>query len=243
MSPVEADTSVLSLSGLTIRRGGQTILSDVSLSVARGSIHVIVGPNGAGKSTLLMAVLGQTAFAGRIVAHWRRAGTIGYVPQSFSVDRTLPVTVADFLALTRQRRPICLGISSSTRRRILELLDRVGLPGFLDRPMSVLSGGELRRVLLAHALDPLPELLILDEPATGLDDAASRWLEEMLRTVRGREGVTVLMVSHDLEQARRLADRVTVLDRSVLADGAAADALQQLSFRTRARLGVDSDRA
>jgi zinc transport system ATP-binding protein len=240
---MSAETSILILNGLTIRRGRQTILSDVSLSVTRGSIHMLVGPNGAGKSTLLLAALGQTAFAGRIVAHWRRGGAIGYVPQSFSVDRTLPVTVGDFLALTRQRRPICLGVSGAVRRRILELLDRVGLPGFLNRQLSVLSGGELRRVLLAHALDPLPELLILDEPATGLDDAASRWLEEMLRSVREREGVTVLMVSHDLEQARRLADRVTVLDRSVLADGAPADALQELSFQTRARLAAGSDLA
>src|SRR5207253_2208019 len=120
---------------------------DVSFDVPRGSIHVIAGPNGAGKSTLLLAALGLTQFSGRIVARWQRGGTIGYVPQTFAVDRTLPITVADFLALTRQRRPVCLGIGASTRRRILELLERVGLPDFWDRPLSVLSGGELRRVL------------------------------------------------------------------------------------------------
>jgi len=223
-----SDSSLLSLSGLTIRRGRDNILTNVSLEVARGSIHVLVGPNGAGKSTLLMATLGQTMFAGRIVARWQRDGTIGYVPQSFVVDRTLPVTVGDFLALTRQRLPICLGLTRRARARALDLLARVGLPDFLDRPLSVLSGGELRRVLLAHALDPLPELLILDEPAAGLDAAASRWLEEMLVTVRDRDGVTVLMVSHDLEQARRIADRVTLLDGAVVADGLAADALAAL---------------
>jgi zinc transport system ATP-binding protein len=229
MNPDSADPSILSLVGLTIRRGREAILTDVSLEVARGSIHVIVGPNGAGKSTLLMATLGQTQFTGRIVASWRRGGTIGYVPQSFVVDRTLPVTVADFLALTRQRRPICLGIGLKARAHILGLLERVGLPDFSGRPLSVLSGGELRRVLLAHALDPLPELLILDEPAAGLDAAASRWLEEMLVSVRERDRVTVLMVSHDLEQARRIADRVTLLDRSVVADGPADEALANLT--------------
>ena len=93
------------------------------------------------------------------------------MPQQFQVDRTLPVTVADFLALTqtapsrvfRRRR-------ATTRTRIALLLERVGLSGFADRPLSALSGGELRRVLLANALDPLPELLILDEPASGLDE-------------------------------------------------------------------------
>ncbi len=217
--------SILSIAGLTVRRGREAILTDVSFDVARGSIHVVVGPNGAGKSTLLMATLGQTQFTGRITASWQRGGTVGYVPQSFAVDRTLPVTVADFLALTRQRRPICLGIGPAMRARILELLRGVGLPDFSGRPLSVLSGGELRRVLLAHALDPLPELLILDEPAAGLDAAAGRWLEEMLVSVRERDGVTVLMVSHDQEQARRIADRVTLLDRAVVADGPAGEAL------------------
>jgi zinc transport system ATP-binding protein len=135
------------------------------------------------------------------------------------------VTVADFLALTRQRRPICLGVSATTRRTVRGLLERVGLPDFSDRPLSVLSGGELRRVLLAHALDPMPELLILDEPSAGLDAAANRWLEEMLVSSRDTDGVTVLMVSHDIEQTRRIADRVTLLDRKVLADGTAAEAL------------------
>jgi zinc transport system ATP-binding protein len=218
MTSDAANSPILSLAGLTIRRGREAILTDVSLDVARGSIHVIVGPNGAGKSTLLMAALGQTQFTGRIVASWQRGGTVGYVPQSFAVDRTLPVTVADFLALTRQRRPICLGIGPAMRARILELLRRVGLPDFSDRPLSVLSGGELRRVLLAHALDPLPELLVLDEPAAGLDAASGRWLEAMLVSVRDRNGVTVLMVSHDHEQARRIADRVTRLDRTILAE-------------------------
>ena len=106
--------------------------------------------------------------------------------------------------------------------------------GFENRPLSVLSGGELRRVLLAHALDPLPELLILDEPATGLDDTASRWLEEMLLTVRDQHGVTVLMVSHDLDQVRRIADRVTILDVSVVGDGPADETLTDgFSFGTR----------
>jgi zinc transport system ATP-binding protein len=221
---------ILSLDQVTIARGRDTILSGISLEVARGSIHVIVGPNGAGKSTLLAAVLGQIQFDGRITARWERGGTIGYVPQTFGVDKTLPVTVADFLALTRQRRPICLGMSASTKRAAKTLLDGVGLPDFLDRQLSVLSGGELRRVLLAHALDPMPELLILDEPAAGLDAAASKWLEQMLVAVRDRDGVTVLMVSHDIEQTRRIADRVTLLDRVVVSDGTAAEALAHVSW-------------
>jgi zinc transport system ATP-binding protein len=92
---------------------------------------------------------------------------------------------------------------------VSRLLEQVGLAGLEHRPLSVLSGGELRRVLLADALDPLPELLMLDEPASGLDEAASRWLDETLVSLKGE--MTVLMVSHDAEQVRRIADRVTVI--------------------------------
>ena len=223
MNQGAGDPPLLQIVDLTVRRGRETLLRGVSLTVNRGSVHVIVGPNGAGKTTLLSAVLGQAAFSGRITVYWQRSGRIGYVPQSFAVDPTLPVTVSDFLALTRQRRPVCLGVAAPTRRRIALLLDRIGLHGFERRPLSVLSGGELRRVLLANALDPVPELLILDEPASGLDESAARSLEEVLLALKGN--TTVLMVSHDLSQVRRVADRVTVLDREVISEGAAAEAL------------------
>ena len=205
-----SDIPLLELTGVTVRHGGRPILSNINFSIARGSVHALVGPNGSGKTTLLQAILGQRLFDGRIVAHWTRAGRIGYVPQTFHVDRTLPVTAADFLALTRQRRPVCLGITPRAERHISLLLDRVGLAGFQLRPLSVLSGGELRRVLLAHALDPLPELLILDEPAGGLDEAGLRWLDETLLALKGE--VTVLLVTHDAAQVGRIADRVTPLE-------------------------------
>jgi zinc transport system ATP-binding protein len=205
-------TALLEVSDLTVRHGREVLLSNISFSVRRGSLHALVGPNGAGKTTLLTAILGLTPFSGRVVAHWEGSGRIAYVPQQFHVDRTLPVTAADFLALTRQKRPVCFGIAPPARKRISLLLDRVGLKGFESRLLSVLSGGELRRVLLANALDPLPELLILDEPAGGLDEAATRWLDATLSSLKGE--ITVVMVSHDSEQVRRIADDVTVLERA-----------------------------
>jgi zinc transport system ATP-binding protein len=211
--------ALLEIDRLTVLQHREALLEDVSLRVQRGGIHVLVGPNGAGKSTLLAAVLGQIAFDGRIAMNWVGAGTIGYVPQSFAVDPTLPVTVADFLALTRQRRPVCLGVSRAARLTIATLLDRVGLSGLEERPLAVLSGGELRRVLLAHALDPQPELLILDEPTAGLDETAVRILDDILLALKSGGRSTMLMVSHDVEQVRRVADRVTVLDRRVVVEG------------------------
>ena len=211
--------AILEIEGVTVRRRGEDLLRDVSFRVGRGTIHVIVGPNGAGKSTLLTAILNQTPFEGRIDLFWSGSGAIGYVPQNLAVDPTLPVTVADFLALTRQRLPVCLGITKRARSRVRDLLDLVGLRGLEHRPLAVLSGGELRRVLLAHALDPEPELLILDEAGAGLDERAVQMLEETLHALRATGRVTVLMVSHDAEQVQRVADRVTVLDRSVVSEG------------------------
>jgi len=210
---------------LSVRRDGSVLLEDVSLAVARGAIHGLVGPNGAGKSTLLSAVLGLVEFEGRIACHWRDSGRIGYVPQSVSIDRTLPLTVADFLALTRQRRPVCFGLARTTRSRVARMLEGVGLTGFEGRPLGTLSGGERQRVLLANAMDPVPELLVLDEPSSGLDEDGTARLEELLVASCRSSGATVLLVSHDLDQVRRLAAEVTILNRSVRGSGRTAEVL------------------
>jgi zinc transport system ATP-binding protein len=185
-----------------------------------GTIHLLVGPNGAGKSTLFAAVMGLIEFSGSIRLHWRRSGGIGYVPQAFTVDPTLPLTVGEFLALSRQRRPVCLGLARRTRARAEDALARVGLAGFLPRPLGALSGGELQRVLLANAIDPAPELLLLDEAASGLDEMAVKQLEDTVRALRDDAGTSVLMVSHNLDQARRIANRVTLIDKTVRRTGA-----------------------
>jgi len=228
----DAPAALVEIDALTVRRHQEAILDGVTLRVRRGGVHVIVGPNGAGKSTLVAAMLGEIAFDGRIALNWSGAGTIGYVPQAFAVDPTLPVTVADFLALTRQRRPVCLGLTAAARGAVRRLLDRVGLADLDRRPLAALSGGELRRVLLAHALDPAPELLLLDEPAAGLDEAAMRILDGILLDLKRGGETTVVMVSHDLEQVRRVADQVTILDRRIVAEGAVdilgADGVREL---------------
>lgn len=214
---------VLEVRELSVRREGRVLLENISLDVEQGSLHLLVGPNGAGKSTLMRAILGLTDFTGTIHCHFRASGRIGYVPQRFAVDRTLPLTVSELLALPRQRWPVCLGLLARTRRRVEELLEKVGLRGFANRPIAALSGGELQRVLLANALDPAPELLLLDEPATGLDEQAARNFEETLLAARSETKAAALVVSHDLAQTRRIADRVTVLNRIILRSGAPKD--------------------
>jgi zinc transport system ATP-binding protein len=216
--------AVLEIEGVSVVRDARPLLTDVRLVVERGTTHVLLGPNGAGKTTLLGAILGQTPFSGSIRFHWRGSGRVGYVPQGFHVDRTLPLTVGEFLALPRQRWPVCLRIARHTRTRMEAVLARLGLDDYWSRPLGVLSGGELRRVLVANAMDPVPEFLLLDEPASGLDETAVQQLETTLASLRAT-GISVLMVSHDLGQVRRVADRVTLLDRTVRRTGTAAEVL------------------
>jgi len=218
-------SSVLEVAGLVVNRDGRRVLDGVSLEVERGSLHFLVGPNGAGKSTLLHAALGLLDFDGRITLRWQGSGRVGLVPQSFAVDRTLPITVGEFLALSRQRRPVCLGIGRRVRGQVQALLASVGLDGAFRRPMGSLSGGEIQRVLLANALDPVPELLLLDEPGAGLDETATDRLEHLLASLARERGAGILVVSHDLRQVRRLADRVTVIDRVVRRSGPPAEVL------------------
>lgn len=215
---------VLEIRDLTVMRDRQCLVSRVSLTVSPGTIHFLVGPNGAGKSTLFQAILGLVDFEGSIRFHWRDSGRIGYVPQFFTVDRTIPLTVGEFLALSRQRRPVCFGTRRSLRPHLEQELARVGLAGFWQRPLSALSGGELQKVLLTNAVDPTPEVLLLDEPASGLDESAARQMERVLLALK-QSATAVLMVSHDLEHARRLADHVTLIDREILASGPPAQVL------------------
>ena len=242
MTDRSPESALVHIDNLTVRRNREAILDRVCIQIARSSAHVIVGPNGAGKSTLILAMLGQTPFDGRIVINWQGTGAIGYVPQTFAIDPTLPVTVEDFLALTRQRLPVSLGITRATRSRIAGLLERVGLSGRERRPLAVLSGGELRRVLLAHALDPEPELLILDEPGSGLDAASAAWLDETLLTLRNERRTTIVMVSHDSDRVRRIADRVTLLDRRVVAEGSPDEVFATTSL-TGVATGLADDTA
>jgi len=216
---------VVEIRDVTIARDGRPVVSEVSLEVAPNSVHLLVGPNGAGKSSLFAALLGLIEFTGSIHFHWSQSGRIGYVPQSFAVDRTLPITVGEFLALRRQRRPVCFGVGRAVRARVDDALERVGIPAFSRRPLGALSGGELQKVLLANAIDPVPELLLLDEPASGLDETAVRQFEDVVVALTRASATSVLMVSHDLDQVRRIADRVTLIDKTVRRSGAPARVL------------------
>jgi zinc transport system ATP-binding protein len=209
--------------GLTL---GQTrILHNIDMHVPAGSIHALIGPNGAGKSSLIKTLMGQMPHQGALTLTWpAQPGVIGYVPQALEFDRTLPMTINDFMGVMTQRRPAFFGLSPRNTHAIDEALTRVGMHNKRKRRMGALSGGERQRIMLAQALIPAPSLLVLDEPMAALDEAGVAVFEDLLGYWRNN-GVTVLWVEHDLDAVRRLADRVTGLNHRIVFEGEPAKVL------------------
>ena len=223
-------TPLLSLRDLRVTLDGKTILDGLSADVAKGQITALIGLNGSGKTTLLRALLKEVPCTGEVRYtcghdHSRPAPEhVGYVPQKLRIDTTLPLTVRDLFGLTLQRRPIFLGIRTGLEARMRALLARVGArPDLLDAPMERISGGEQQRVLLALALDPDPELLLLDEPAAGIDFQDQQKFYDLIADVNARSGVTVLLVSHDVSVVSKHAHHVLCLkDGRIQCEGAPA---------------------
>lgn len=218
--PISNQNFILQIKDLEVTLGHQPILEYISFEVARNSIHAVIGPNGAGKTTFIRSLLGGMPHRGEIRFWFQRTGKIGYVPQLIEFDHGLPMTVGDFLCTMVRRWPIFFGTSQRTRREISRLLALTGTEHLIDRMLGRLSGGEFRRVLLAQALSPTPELLLLDEPASNVDEQGARVLETLLHDLKA-SGVTTLMVGHDLAMIGRVADQVTAINRRVTFCGSA----------------------
>ena len=216
----------IEIDGLSVSRGGQTLLHDVSMHIHCGQLTVLIGQNGAGKTTLIRALLGELPHGGvirhvddhgRDIPHLRT----GYVPQHLLFDREMPVTVEDFLAAAFTRRPVWTGISRKTRARVREALAAVEAADLAQRPLGRCSGGEMQRVLLALALNPAPDLLVLDEPVSGVDQNGLKMFLDTVLRLKETHHMAILLVSHDLRLVREYADHVVLLDKTVLCQGAA----------------------
>lgn len=215
------NAALLSIKDCSVKLGSNQILTNVTCSVRPGVLHALIGPNGAGKSTLIRCIMGGMPHQGEITIHLQKNSHIGYVPQLLEFDHTLPITVSDFIAIMLKNKPIFLGKGKKVRRRVIETLALTESDHLIDRLIGGLSGGELRRVLLAQALIPLPELLVLDEAASNVDEFGAKIFEDLLLRLKEEHKLTILMVSHDLSMIRRTADWVTGINRTVTFDGSA----------------------
>ena len=229
------DSCCLKVQNVSVKIGGDKILKNVNIHVHCGQMVALIGPNGAGKSTLLKALLGEREFDGNIIfsvpGSRRAKARIGYVPQSPNFDPGDPVSVSDLFACCLSRRPAFLGASRSDRELILECLERVHGEDLIDKRVGTLSGGELQRVLLALALEPMPNILILDEPLSGVDIEGQTGLMDMLDEIRKDFDLSILMTTHDFSMLPRYADRVVLIDHEVKCQGTPEEVLASPEFR------------
>ena len=236
----------IDLDRISVRRGGQVLLQDVSMHIHCGQLTVLIGQNGAGKTTLIKALLGQMPHTGTIrhvdshgldIPHLRT----GYVPQVLQFDREMPLTVQDFIAASMTRRPVWTGVSRKTREKVRQVLADVDAEELADRPLGRCSGGELQRVLLALALEPAPDLLVLDEPVSGIDRNGLRMFLDMLIELRRTRHMAILLVSHDLRFVREYADHVVLLEKSVLTQGTPGEVFGSQEFLSVFGTGEEED--
>jgi zinc transport system ATP-binding protein len=215
-------TSLVTIRDLNVTLGDAPILRGLCAELARNRITALMGLNGSGKTTLLRALLKEIPYRGDVKFHCAHSdkvtlGHIGYVPQKLRLEAHLPLTVADLLALALERRPLFLGIRRALKERMAHILSRVGAkPELLERPVDRLSGGELQRVLLALALEPTPELLLLDEPAAGVDFKDQEAFYDLIERLNRDQGVTILLASHDTHVVSRHVDHVWCLRDGVI---------------------------
>lgn len=223
----------LQVEHLTVRLEDELILDDVSFHLHCGELIALIGPNGAGKSSLFKSILGMMPYQGRITFQSAELGRqkprIGYVPQNPGFDPGDPVSVLDLFLIATNRRPAFLPVPKDLREKVLECLRRVNGEELIDRRVGTLSGGEVQRVLLAMALEPLPNLLILDEPMSGVDMEGEQQLLNLLDRIREEFDLSILISTHDFQTLNRV-DKVLLLQKRILAAGDARVVLHSPEF-------------
>jgi len=225
---VGAVRKVVEVRDVSVRFGNFQALSDVTFSVPESSFTAVIGPNGAGKSTLLKVLLGLLQpEAGTVSLLGRPArdlepGVVAYVPQKKTFTNTFPATVLELVASgitgTWPWR-----IPPKHRARAMEVMGRTGVTPLAGQSVQALSGGELQRAFLARSLVNTPRILLLDEPAAGMDIQGEAAMYHILCDYQAQSGATVMMITHDWEGARCHADQVLLLDRTVAGYGPAAE--------------------
>jgi len=224
------------IKNFSVKKGNQVILENVNLHLHCGDLTAVIGPNGAGKSTLLKAILGETHHEGTLSFtdekdRLTRKPTIGYVPQMLDFDRTSPVTVRDLFNVTYSNFPLWLKRSRSSEEIAKEALEKVEATTLLDKKLGRLSGGELQRVMLALAITPMPDILLLDEPVSGVDHRGLKIFYDIVSGMRKKYDLTIIVISHDFEFVKKYADKVVLLDKTIKCVGKPNDVFKSEEFQ------------
>lgn len=209
---------------ISVKFGKDDILKDVNIHIHCGELTVIIGRNGAGKSTLLKAILGEVAHTGNITFIDKKDNLtkkikIGYVPQNINIEKHMPTTVYDMFASCICHIPVWLKKDKKIEEEIKEHLRKFGAEELINKSIGDLSGGELQRVLISIATKPTPNLLILDEPVSGIDKNGILDFYQMISNLKTEYDMSIILVSHDLELAKKYADKIILLDKQVIKEG------------------------
>jgi zinc transport system ATP-binding protein len=207
------DNYILKVSNLTVEISNKPIINNLDFKIKRGITLAIVGPNGAGKTTLFRALLNLVPYNGKI--EWNGKTKIGYVPQVLAV-RDIPISVREFLSLKNE-----------SESDIKAVLASVGLDSeeIVDKSLATLSGGQMRRVLIAWAIVDKPDVLLFDEPTSGVDLDSEEAIYGMLRKLTAKNKITLLLISHDLHIVREYSDYALALNKCVVFFGESKDVM------------------
>ena len=226
----------IEMKNISVTSGEDILLDNINLTFHCGELTALIGKNGAGKTTLLRTLLGERHYKGSISFTDHHGVVlpmprIGYVPQHLDFDKSMPISVSDFIAAAKGGSPVWFGKQKKMQAHIREILEDMECGYLAERRLGALSGGELQRVLLALATDPVPDLLVLDEPVSGVDMAGLDLFYKRVTELRDKQHMAILLVSHDLGLIRKYADRVVLLDKTVVAQGDANKVFATDAFR------------
>lgn len=222
----------------------KNILDDINLVANHGETLALIGKNGAGKTTLLKSILHSIDFTGNINffnSYGQKISKpkIGYVPQRLSFDKNTPITVLDMFCANLSRFPIWVNYSKKSKEKAIFMLEKVGAEELIHARIGQLSGGELQRVLLAFALDPIPNILLLDEPVSAVDRKGISKFYSIINSLREDYHMPVILVSHDLGHVVKYANSYALINHTIIETGCAQDLLK--SNRVRKTFGIEPD--
>ncbi|MDO5293400.1 MAG: metal ABC transporter ATP-binding protein [bacterium] len=233
----------IKVKNIGVKYGEDIILEDVNLHIHCGKLTAIIGRNGAGKSTLMRAILNEIPHQGTVeftYNHNHVCGVnekeapklkIGYVPQSLNIPKNTPTSVYDLFASYISRRPVFLFKSKKVYKVIQDQLKFFEADTLIDKAVCDLSGGELQRVLLSIATFPIPNLLLLDEPVSGIDKNGMDLFFKNIIDLKEDYDLAAILVSHDLEYVAKYADHVVLLDKTIVKEGTAEEVFASDEFK------------
>lgn len=225
----------IKMTDIGVYAGKTPIIEHVNVHIHCGKLTAVIGRNGAGKSTLIKAILGEVPHEGTIEFRDMKENKvkklrIGYVPQNLNIKRDAPVSVYDLFASCISNVPVFLCRKRTLYDKILSRLALFEAENLIDKRLGDLSGGELQRVLLSIACTPVPNLLLLDEPISGIDRKGMELFYHIIHSLKEKYDLSVILVSHDLALVKEYADSVILLDKSVLCEGTPEEVMESREF-------------